>query len=49
MHPVLVEMLQKPVGWLMIVGTIILFGTPLAVGAFLRKKIRDEEARNKHH
>lgn len=42
MHPVLVEMLQKPVGWLTIIGAVILVGMPFVIRAFIRKQERDE-------
>lgn len=43
MHPILVEMFSKPVGWLTIVGAILLFGTPVAIFLFVRRKMRQEE------
>ncbi len=42
MHPILVEMLQKPVGWLTIIGAVILVGVPFVIRAFIRKQERDE-------
>ena len=42
MHPILVEMLQKPVGWLTIIGAVILVGVPVVIRAFIRKQERDE-------
>lgn len=46
MHPVLVEMLQKPVGWLTLAGGIILIAMPFVVRAFIRKQM-EAEARQK--
>lgn len=47
MHPIWVEMLQKPVGWLTIIGGIILIGMPFVVRAFIRKQMREEDKRGK--
>ncbi|WP_158601791.1 hypothetical protein [Solilutibacter pythonis] len=47
MHPMLVEMLQKPVGWLTIIGAVILIGMPFVVRAFIRKQMREEDRRRK--
>ena len=46
MHPVWVEMLQKPVGWLTISGALIIVGIPLFTVLFIRRKMREDE-RNK--
>ena len=43
MHPILRDMLTQPVGWLTIIGGIILIGMPFVVRAFIRKQMRDEE------
>ncbi|WP_165688547.1 hypothetical protein [Solilutibacter tolerans] len=45
MHPIWVEMLQKPVGWLTIIGGIILIAMPFVVRAFIRKQMREEDRR----
>lgn len=44
MHPILTELLTKPVGWLSIAGMLITFGLPLGLHLFLRRKIRESEA-----
>jgi len=49
MHPIWVEMLQKPVGWLTIIGGIILIGMPFAVRAFIRKQMREEDKQAGKH
>ena len=38
-------MLQKPVGWLTIIGGIILIAMPFVVRAFIRKQMREEDRR----
>lgn len=44
MHPILVELLTKPVGWLSLGGSIfLLVMVPLGIHLFLRKQIRDDE------
>ena len=43
MHPILHAILLEPVGWLAIGGSIIMVGTGLAVGLFVRGKVRAEE------
>lgn len=47
MHPILVEMLQKPVGWLTIIGAVILIAIPFVGRAFIRKQMRKDEDRHK--
>ena len=47
MHPIWVEMLQKPVGWLTIIGGIIIIALPFVVRAFIRKQMREEDKRDK--
>ena len=44
MHPILMELLMKPVGWLSIIGMLICLGLPLGVHLFLRKQMRESEA-----
>lgn len=43
MHPMLREMLMEPVGWLTIIGGLIILGVPLWLAVFLRRKMREEE------
>ncbi|KIQ96940.1 MULTISPECIES: hypothetical protein [Lysobacter] len=44
MHPILVELLTKPVGWLSLGGSIfLLVMVPLGIHLFLRRQIRNEE------
>ena len=40
MHPILVEILAKPVGWLAIGGSIVMVGVGVVFALFLRAKIR---------
>lgn len=49
MHPVLVEILARPVGWLLIAGTLIMIGIAVGVPIFIRSRERAEaeEARRK--
>lgn len=47
MHPILVEMLHKPVGWLTIIGALILIAIPFVGRAFIRRQIRKEEQQRK--
>ena len=46
MHPILHEMLLRPVGWLTISGALIIVGIPLFTVLFIRRKMREDE-RNK--
>lgn len=43
MHPILSEILTRPVGWLAIGGSIVMVGVGLAVFLFVRRQIRAEE------
>ncbi|QOW21810.1 MULTISPECIES: hypothetical protein [Lysobacteraceae] len=44
MHPILVELLTKPVGWLSLGGSIfLLVMVPLGIHLFLRRQIRNDE------
>ncbi|MGY0504774.1 hypothetical protein [Luteimonas sp. e5] len=43
MHPIWVEMLQKPVGWMTIIGMVIMLVMPFVVRSFIRKRMREEE------
>ncbi|MDO5610843.1 MAG: hypothetical protein Q4G62_08780 [Pseudomonadota bacterium] len=43
MHPVLVEVLQKPVGWLLIGVMAISIVMPFVLHLFIKKKMREEE------
>ena len=47
MHPMLVEMLQKPVGWLTIIGGLVIIILPFYVRGFIRKQMREEEQQGK--
>jgi len=46
MHPVLVELLARPVGWLTIGGALIMLGIMVGIPLFIRhrEKIEKEEA-----
>lgn len=44
MHPVLVELLARPVGWLLIAGTLIMVGIGIGVPLFIRSRERAEAA-----
>lgn len=39
MHPILTEILARPVGWLAIGGSIVMVGIGLAVFMFVRKQV----------
>ncbi len=44
MHPIWVELLTKPVGWLSLGGSIfLLVVVPIGIHMFLRKQIREDE------
>ena len=43
MHPILHAILLEPVGWLAIGGSIIMVATGIAVGLFVRGKVREQE------
>lgn len=43
MHPILMEILARPVGWLAIGGSIVMVGIGVAMFLFVRRKIREEE------
>ena len=47
MHPIMREMFAEPVGWLTIIGALIILGLPLFIALFIRKRIKDDEAKNK--
>lgn len=42
MHPVLVELLARPVGWLLIAGTLVMLGIGIGVPLFIRARERSE-------
>ena len=44
MHPVLVELLARPVGWLLIGGTLVMIGIGIGVPLFIRSRERAELA-----
>ncbi|WP_158543499.1 hypothetical protein [Dyella solisilvae] len=43
MHPVWHAILLEPVGWLAIGGSVVMVGIILAVGCYVRCKVREEE------
>ena len=47
MHPIMREMFAEPVGWLTIIGAVIILGLPLFIALFIRKRMKDDEAKNK--
>lgn len=47
MHPIVREMLAEPVGWLTIIGGLIILGLPLFIALFIRKRMKDDEAKDK--
>lgn len=47
MHPILREILLEPVGWLAIGGSIVMVGIAFAVAMFVRRKVREEEKRQR--
>ena len=44
MHPVLVALLARPVGWLTIGGMLIIFGLTVGVPLFIRHREKPEAA-----
>lgn len=42
MHPVLVELFARPVGWLLIAGTLVMLGIGIGVPLFIRARERLE-------
>lgn len=44
MHPVFVELFARPVGWLLIGGTLIMVGIGIGVPLFIRHRERMEQA-----
>ena len=47
MHPIMREMFAEPVGWLTIIGGIIIIALPFVVRAFIRKQMREEDRQRK--
>ena len=47
MHPIMREMFAEPVGWLTIIGALIILGLPLFIALFVRTRIKDDEKKNK--
>lgn len=43
MHPILVELLARPVGWLTIGGAAIMLGIAIGIPLFIRHKARTEQ------
>ena len=46
MHPRLRERIAEPVGWMTIIGGLIILGLPLYVAWFVRKRIKEDEEKN---
>lgn len=44
MHPILVELLARPVGWLTIGGALIMLGLAVGVPLFIRHREKIEAA-----
>ncbi len=44
MHPILVEIFQRPVGWLVFGGTLLMVALPFVIRAFINKQIAKEDA-----
>lgn len=42
MHPILHEILFTPMGWLLIAGTVIMFGIGIYLHLFIRNRMREE-------
>lgn len=42
MHPILREIVMEPVGWMTLIGGLVILGLPLVLGIFLRRKMREE-------
>lgn len=42
MHPVLVEIVARPVGWMLIAGTLAMIGIAVGVPLFIRSRERAE-------
>ena len=47
MHPVIVEIFTRPVGWLAIGGSLIMVGVGLALFLFVRKQVQSEERKQR--
>lgn len=47
MHPILREIFLEPVGWLAIGGSIVMVGISVFVALFVRRKVREEEKKQK--
>ena len=43
MHPILVEILTRPVGWLAIGGSLVMVGVGLVLFLFVRRQVQAEE------
>ena len=43
MHPIMMEIFTRPVGWLAIGGSIVMVGVGVSLFLFVRRKIREEE------
>ena len=44
MHPILREIVMEPVGWMTLIGGLVI-DLPLVLGLFLRRKMREEQGR----
>ena len=47
MHPIMREMFAEPVGWLTIIGALIILGLPLVTALFIRKRMKEDEKKDK--
>ncbi len=43
MHPILVEILTRPVGWLAIGGSLVMVGVGVFLFLFVRRQVQAEE------
>lgn len=43
MHPILMDIFTRPVGWLAIGGSLVMVGVGVTLFLFVRRKILDEE------
>ena len=43
MHPIMMEIFTRPVGWLAIGGSLVMVGVGVSLFLFVRRKIREEE------
>ena len=43
MHPILREIFMEPVGWMTLIGGLVIIGLPVVLGIFMRRKMREEQ------